>query len=443
MHPEAYHDLPSEQALVGCLLLDAKAALDELAGKFTPEAFYDFRHRTLWDAAGTLLDSNRPVDTFLMRSLLQGPNPAQGGASEIIGYMLALQENAPASAMLASYYAENVMKQYARRKVQEAFAKGMEIGRDGDGSAQQMLDAAEQVLQGLGVDLIGQPEFDTKGLVHDALRRFEECMERQGALRGLSTGYSDLDQMTSGLQPGDMFVIAARPSVGKTSLAMNIADHVSTSAKIPVGVFSLEMTRESLIERMICSRARVNIRSVQNGQLVESDFPKITTASQKIAAAPLFIDDTPGLNILDLRARARRMHRKHGVRLIVVDYLQLLHGVTKKGEGREREVANISNGIKAILKELRIPGIILAQLNRATEKENRRPRLSDLRESGAIEQDADIAALLYCPEDDVKNPQVLPIKLAIAKQRNGPTGDIDFTFFKEFTRYEQQSRIHN
>jgi len=236
--------------------------------------------------------------------------------------------------------------------------------------------------------------------------------------------------------------------MGKTSLAMNIAEAVAIDQKLPVGVFSLEMTAESLVLRMLCSRSRVNLRNIRDGFLAERDFPKLTGAAGKLANAPLFIDDSPGLSILQLRAKARRMAQQYGIKLFVIDYLQLLHSTARRAENRQQEIADISNGVKALAKELKVPVVVLSQLNRELEKDkNRKPRLSDLRESGAIEQDADLVALLYKPgggEDDDGAPQeqdAVPVNLLIAKQRNGPTGDVHLTFLKSYTRFESAAKI--
>ena len=255
--------------------------------------------------------------------------------------------------------------------------------------------------------------------------------------------------MTSGLHGGEMIVVAARPSMGKTSLAMNIAEHVALEEKLPVGVFSLEMTSDSLVLRMLCSRSRVNLRSVREGFLVERDFPKITEAAGKLANAPLFIDDSSGLSILQFRAKARRICtlQQFGIKLFIVDYLQLLHSTARRAENRQQEIADISNGIKSLAKELNVPVIVLSQLNRELEKDkDRKPRLSDLRESGAIEQDADVVCLLYKPsreeEDNAgEESEAMPVNLLIAKQRNGPTGDVHLTFLKQYTRFESAAKI--
>jgi replicative DNA helicase len=257
--------------------------------------------------------------------------------------------------------------------------------------------------------------------------------------------------MTTGFHGGEMIVIAARPSVGKTSLAMNIAEHVSIDQQLPVGVFSLEMTAQSLVLRMLCSRSRVNLRNVREGFLAERDFPKLTGAAGKLANAPLFIDDSSGLSILQFRAKARRMFQHYGIKLFVLDYLQLLHSTSRKADNRQQEISDISNGIKALSKELDVPIIVLSQLNREVEREKGRPpRMSDLRESGAIEQDADLVGLLYRPvkegdDEGAGDPaEAYPVNLLIAKQRNGPAGeDIHLTFLKSYTRFESAAKIHD
>jgi replicative DNA helicase len=237
--------------------------------------------------------------------------------------------------------------------------------------------------------------------------------------------------------------------MGKTSLAMNIAEHVAVEEKLPVGVFSLEMTADSLVLRMLCSRARVNLRSMREGFLSERDFPKLTGAAGKLSSAPLFIDDSPALSILQLRAKARRMKQQYDIKLFVIDYLQLLHSTARRAQdNRQQEIADISSGVKSLAKELAVPVIVLSQLNRELEREkNRKPRLSDLRESGAIEQDADVVGLLYKPSSDDEESvtgeeqEAQAVNLLIAKQRNGPTGDVNLTFLKQYTRFENAAKV--
>ncbi len=326
------------------------------------------------------------------------------------------------------------------------------VGRvyDYEGDVEMLLDEVEKEILRINESRAQSTTSSVKELVGKAILTVENYFGRQGTLNGLGTGFPDLDRMTDGLHGSEMIVIAARPSMGKTSLAMNIVEHVVLEQNLPAGVFSLEMSAESLVLRMLCSIARVNLRSIREGFMSEADFPKLTSAAGRLAKAKLLIDDSAGLSILDLRARARRMHQQHGVKLFVIDYLQLLHSTSRRSQdNRQQEIADISNGIKALAKELKVPVLVLSQLNRELEKDkSRKPRLSDLRESGAIEQDADVVGLLYKPSagDDEDGAQAeeadgLPVNLLIAKQRNGPTGDINLTFLKSYTRFESAAKV--
>jgi replicative DNA helicase len=283
----------------------------------------------------------------------------------------------------------------------------------------------------------------------NAITQIDELYHRRGQITGLATGFSDLDKMTDGLHAAEMIVIAARPSMGKTALAMNIAEHVAVDLQKPIAVFSLEMSSQQLVQRLLCSRAKVDLGRVRNGFLSERDFPALTAAASKLNDAKIFIDDTAGISILELRAKARRMKSQHGIQAIFIDYLQLLRSTTRRAQdNRQIEIAEISSGIKALAKELNIPIVVLAQLNRNPESRSGeskgRPRLSDLRESGSIEQDADLVGLLvreeyYADTDEDKKAAEGKATLIIAKQRNGPVGDVPLTFLKEFTRFETRA----
>jgi replicative DNA helicase len=324
------------------------------------------------------------------------------------------------------------------------------VGRvyDYEGEVDALLDEVERDILRISESRVQTQTTTIKDLVKKAITTIEDFHQRQGMLTGVGTGFTDLDKMTSGLHGGEMVVIAARPSMGKTSLAMNIAEYVAIEQRLPVGVFSLEMTSESLVLRMLCSRSRVNLRNVREGFLAERDFPKLTGSAGKLANSPLFIDDSSALSILQLRAKARRMWQQYGIKLFVVDYLQLLHSTARRADNRQQEIADISSGIKSLAKELSVPVIVLSQLNRELEREkNRKPRLSDLRESGAIEQDADVVGLLYKPSSDdeesgsAAEEDAVPMNLLIAKQRNGPTGDVNLTFLKSYTRFESAAKV--
>jgi len=321
---------------------------------------------------------------------------------------------------------------------------------DFEGDVEALLDEVEKDILHVNESREQNEVKDVKKLVNEALVTIEHFFNRKGELSGVATGFADLDKMTDGLHGGEMIIVAARPSMGKTSLAMNIAEHVALVLGLPVGVFSLEMSASSLVLRMLCSLARVNMRNIRDGFMSEADFPKLMSASGRLAAAKLLIDDTAGLSILQLRARARRMHQQHGIKLFVIDYLQLLNSTARRAqENRQQEIADISSGVKALAKELNVPVIVLSQLNRELEKDkSRKPRLSDLRESGSIEQDADLVGLLYKPDagddEDGAAPdesEGVAVNFLIAKQRNGPTGDVNLTFLKPYTRFESRSKF--
>jgi replicative DNA helicase len=408
------------------------------------EAFYDLRHRTVYEALVEMYDGKQAIDPFTLQQRLKDKQQLESVGG--VAYVSALPDAVPSAANL-SFYLEIIWEKFILRRMISTCTEAIGRVYEYEGDVDALLDEVERDILHISESRVESSSSTIKDLVHRAITTIEEYHQRQGMLTGLGTGFTDLDKMTSGLHGGEMIVIAARPSMGKTSLAMNVAEHVSIDLKLPVGVFSLEMTAESLVLRMLCSRSRVNLRNIRDGFLAERDFPKLTGAAGKLANAPLFIDDTAGMSILELRAKARRMYQQYGIKLFVVDYLQLLHSSARRIENRQQEIADISNGIKALAKELKVPVIVLSQLNRELEKDkSRKPRLSDLRESGAIEQDADLVALLYKPasgedEEAGQEQDAVPVNLLIAKQRNGPTGDVNLTFLKSYTRFESAAKI--
>jgi replicative DNA helicase len=441
------HSFEAEQGVLGCILLapneNIGLCVERLSGGVG--SFYDLRHQTIYDHLVEMYDAKQAVDLITLAQRLKDRNQldAVGG----VVYLSSLQDAVPSAANLG-YYLEIVREKYLLRRTIRACTEVIGQVYDHQGDADALLDQVERDILSISGERVESKSTGIKELVHKAISTIEEYHQRQGLLTGLSTGFEDLDRMTSGLHRGEMVVIAARPSMGKTSLAMNIAEHVTVEQKQAVGVFSLEMTAESLVLRMLCSRARVNLRNIREGFLAERDFPKLTQAAGRLAKAPLVIDDTPALSILQLRARARRMWQQQGIKLFVIDYLQLLHSTSRRAaDNRQQEISEISSGIKALAKELDVPVIVLSQLNRELEKErNRKPRLSDLRESGAIEQDADLVGLLYRPSsgDDEETPagqDADAVNLLIAKQRNGPTGDVNLTFLKAITRFESAAKV--
>jgi replicative DNA helicase len=442
------HAPEAEQGVLGCIFLAPGDCMGECIEKFKagPTIFYDLRHQVIYELLSEMYDKKEAIDIITVQQRLKDKQQleAVGG----LAYLATLPDTVPSPANL-SYYIQIVREKYILRKMISVCSDVVGRVYEHEGEVDGLLDEVERDVLRISEERVEAQSLAIKDIVHKAINKIEEYHQRQGMLTGISTGFADLDKMTSGLHGGEMIVVAARPSVGKTSFAMNVAESVALDQKLPVGVFSLEMSSESLVLRMLCSRARVNMRNVREGFLAERDFPKITSAAGKMASAPLFIDDTAGLSILQLRAKARRMWQQYGVKLFVIDYLQLLHSTARRAENRQQEIADISNGIKALAKELNVPIIVLAQLNRSMEKEGfRRPRMSDLRESGAIEQDADLIGLLYDPnkkdEEEDGPPQEgdgKTITLYIAKQRNGPVGDVNLTFIKSYTRFENAAKI--
>src|SRR5438094_3422047 len=443
------HSPEAEQGVLGCVLLSPNDCMGECIEKFKSgaEVFYDLRHQTIFGALAEMYDSREAIDLITLQQRLKNKQLLDevGG----IPYLAVLPDAVPSAANL-SYYLDIVQEKYLLRKMIHTCTEVVGRVYDYEGEVDALMDEVERDILRISESRVQGHTSTIKDLVKKAINTVEDFHQRQGALTGIGTGFTDLDKMTSGFHPGEMIVIAARPSMGKTSLAMNVAEHVAIDLRLPVGVFSLEMTSESLVLRMLCSRSRVNLRNVRDGFLAERDFPKLTGAAGKLAKAPLFIAESSALSILQLRAKARRMYQQYGIKLFVIDYLQLLHSSSRRVDNRQQEIADISGGIKALAKELDLPVIVLSQLNREIEREKGRPpRLSDLRESGAIEQDADVVGLLYKPkgndDDDSAAPAVeedaVPVNLLIAKQRNGPTGDINLTFLKSYTRFESAAKV--
>src|SRR3954463_9730246 len=445
---QAPNSLDAEKGVLGCVMLSPNECMGECLEKLKAgaEVFYDLRNQTIFTEMAAMYDQRQPIDIITLMQRLKDKKLLDdvGG----IAYLNSLDESTPTSANIG-YYLNIIIEKWLLRRVIHVCTDVVTRVYDFEGEVDELMDVVERDVLRISESRVQGKNHTIKELVKGAINTIEDYHQRQGALTGISTGFPDLDKLTTGLHPAEMIVIAARPSVGKTSLAMNIAEHVALDQKLPVVVFSLEMSASSLVLRMLCSRSRVNMRNIRDGFLAERDFPKLTGAAGRLANAPLFIDDASGLSILQLRAKARRMWQQYGIRLFVIDYLQLLHSTAKRAENRQQEIADISNGIKSLSKELNVPVIVLSQLNREVEREKGRPpRLSDLRESGAIEQDADFVGLLYRPvqneEDDTSDQQsdAIPVNLLIAKQRNGPANeDVHLTFLKTYTRFESAAKI--
>ena len=438
--------------MLGCIMLSPNDCMGQCIEKFkgNAEVLYDLRNQTIFAVLMEMYDRREAIDLITLQQRLKDKHLLEevGG----IAYLSTLPDTVPSAANL-SYYLDIVQEKFLLRTMIHVCTDVVGRVYDYEGEVDALMDEVERDILRISESRVQSGTDTIKQLVNQAITTIEQFHARQGQLSGLGTGFVDFDKMTSGLHGGEMVVIAARPSLGKTSLAMNIAEHVAVEQKLPVGVFSLEMTAESLVLRMLCSRARVNVRNIREGFLAEQDFVKLTTAAGLLARSPLFIEDTSGLSILQLRAKARRLHQQYNIKLFVVDYLQLLHSTARRAENRQQEIADISSGIKGLAKELKVPIIVLSQLNRDFEKDkSRKPNLADLRESGSIEQDADLVGLLYRADpgdptkrresdEDALSQDVVPINLLVAKQRNGPTGDVHLVFQRSFTRFENAAKV--
>ncbi len=441
------HSPEAERGVLGCVMLSPNDCMGECIEKLKggAEVFYDLRHQTIFSMLAEMYDKREGIDIITLQQRLKDKAVLDevGG----IAYLNSLADAVPSAANLR-YYVEILLEKFVLRKMVQVCTEVVGRVYENEDDVDGFLDEVERDVLRISEIRVDPKADKIKDLVNRAINLVEDYHRRQGMLTGVGTGFIDFDKMTTGLHGGEMVVLAARPSMGKTSLAMNIAEHVVIEQKLPVGVFSLEMTSDSLVLRMLCSQARVNLRNVREGFLADRDFAPLTNAAGRLAGSPLYIDDTSGLSILQLRAKARRMWQQFGIKLFVIDYLQLLHSTARRAENRQQEIADISNGIKSLAKELNVPVIVLSQLNRELEKDkDRKPRLSDLRESGAIEQDADLVCLLYKPsrEDEDsgggEEQDAVPVNLLIAKQRNGPTGDVHLTFLKSYTRFESAAKV--
>lgn len=444
------NDTESEQAALGAILTSPETiteCIEQLRAGEGKE-FYDLRHATIYKTMVELFEDDVPIDVVNLQQRLKVWNLLEqvGG----IAYISTLPDKCPSSENLSSYL-ETITQKFLLRQMIQTCTNAVARVYDSEGDTDALLDEVERDVLRVAESrtYTGTPPIGT--LVRESIQEIEDTYNRKGELSGLATGFIDLDRMTNGLQQSEVIVIAARPSMGKTSLAMNIVENVSVNNKVPVGVFSLEMSGRALVKRMLCSRARVNLRNVQDGFLADRDFPRLTSAAGAINVSPIYIDDAAGLSILQLRAKARRMWQQYDIKLFVIDYLQLLNaaGNRRKSDSRQQEISDISCGIKALAKELSVPIVVLSQLNRDVERDkSRKPRMSDLRESGSIEQDADVVGMLYKPtrdeegsEQNEQEQDAIPVNLLIAKQRNGPTGDVNLTFLKSYTRFENASRV--
>ncbi len=430
-------NLEAEQAVLASMLLDP-SAIDKVEEVLEEEFFYRGAHRAVFRAIGALSARNESADLITVTEELrkQGSFDDVGGAS----FLQSLLDGVPSSANV-EFHSRLVLEKAVLRKLIEVANQIIESSYEASEPWMEILDKSEQLLFGVGQSRLKREFTPLRSILKGTFEILEELYENKRAVTGVPTGFPDVDRMTSGLQRSDLIIIAGRPSMGKTSFMLNIAENVAIDHKIPVGVFSLEMSKEQIVQRFLCSRSRIPAQRLRTGYLKESEWPLLTQSAARLSEAPIFVDDTPAVGLTEMRAKARRLKARHGLGVIFVDYLQLARGLSGV-ESRQQEISQISQGLKALAKELEIPVIAGSQLSRAVEaRENKRPILSDLRESGAIEQDADIVAFIY--REEMYKPDKEEAKgiaeVIIGKHRNGPTGTVRLSFLSEFTRFESMA----
>ena len=433
-------NVEAERSILGAILLD-NFAYNQAAEHLRPEDFSLDSHRRIYTRMVDLAESSRPIDMITLVEELDRRKELE--AIGDVGYISGLVDGVPDRPSIEHYIKIVRDKALLRGLIHAANAAIVRAGEQGD-AAEEILNDAEAAIFQLSEKRIGRGFMGVQEIVKESFGSIDALLQRGQRITGLATHYTDLDEMTSGLQRSDLVIIAARPSMGKTAFAMNIAENAAIEDQKVVGMFSLEMSREALLLRLLCSKARVDSHKMRTGSLWRDDMDKVVRAMDQLAQAPIFIDDTPGISLSEMRAKARRLQQSQGgLDLVIVDYLQLMSGGSRRYENRTQEVSAISRGLKALAKELKVPVVALSQLSRAPESRggDHRPQLADLRESGSIEQDADVVAFIF--REEVYKPDEPELdgiaEIIIAKQRNGPTGRIKLAFIKNSTRFESMA----
>ncbi len=423
-------NIEAEQAVLGSILLES-AVINQVLEVLIPEDFYKDAHRKIFNAMIDLDRDNKPIDLLTLFDHLK----SKGNLLEEVGessYLTYLTELVPTTDNV-DYYAKLVKEKSIVRNLVMAATDIAHKGNDENVDLDEFIDRAEHTILDISQNKIKPSFYDSRFLANKALELIEELHARKELITGIPTGFEKLDYITSGLQPADLVIVAARPGLGKTSLSLNIASHAALEHDMAIGIFSLEMTKEQLMLRMLSNKSKVNYSSIRSGYIKDEDLEKLVHAADELGQSKIYIDDTPAISVLEIRAKARRQQRDKGLDLIIVDYLQLMRG-SRRVESREREIAEISGSLKALAKELSIPIIAISQLSRQTEtRSDRRPQLADLRESGAIEQDADLVLFIHRADVYKKDPEEKDgiAELIIGKQRNGPTGTVKLAFLEK------------
>ena len=431
-------NLEAEMAVLGSMLLDedAVSVASEILDR---NCFYKGSHQKIFDAILHLYNSNKAVDLITLTDTLK----KDGAIDEVggVSFLTSLVNSVPSAANINHYVSIVRQKSILRTLINNA-TRIISLCYDNEGNVDEVVDSAEKFIFEVSDRKSHGSYIHLKEIVKDSIETIDRLYQNKAHVTGIPTGYIDFDIKTAGLQASDLIVVAGRPSMGKSAFALGIAEHAGVIEKIPTAIFSLEMSKEQLVQRMLCSHAKVDAHKVRTGYLATSDWPRLTAAAGKLSEAPIYIDDTPSISVMEIRAKARRLKAHHDIQLILLDYMQLMRG-TIGMENRQQEISEISRSLKALARELNVPVVAISQLSRAVEsRTDHRPQLSDLRESGAIEQDADVVVLIlreeyYNPTSD--NQGVAEV--IIAKQRNGPVGSLKLAFIKEYTKFENIARL--
>lgn len=431
--------LEAEQAVLGAILIDP-ASLVTVMERLRPEDFYRQGHQRLFQVMIELSERGEPLDLVTITSELRDRKLLEevGGVS----YLAELAEVVPTSANV-EYYARIVEEKSILRRLIRTATQIASAGYSGGAEVAEILDEAEKQILDISQRRHRNGFVPIRDILMETYEHIEKLHYKKGEITGIPTGYTDLDRMTSGLQPSDLIIIAARPSMGKTAFALNLAQNVAVRSKLPVAIFNLEMSAPQLVMRMLAAEGNIDAQAFRTGNLTEEDWEKLTMAISTLSEAPIFIDDTPGVTVFDIRSKLRRLQAEHGLGLVLIDYLQLISG--RGGESRQQEISEISRSLKLMARELNVPVIALSQLSRAVEqRQDKRPMLSDLRESGSIEQDADVVAFLYRDDyynEDSEKKNILEV--IIGKQRNGPVGKVELLFLKNYNKFLSLDLRHN
>ena len=431
-------NISAEQAAIGSMLLQEDAILRTVE-ILKPEDFYRKSHEIIYRCISELFDKNNGVDLVTLTEELKRKDLLEkiGGVT----YLTNLINSVPTAANI-EYYVRIIEEKSILRNLINNATKIISMGYEEKEDAKVLMDRAEHLMFEVSNRNLGQAFVPIKEILQDSFEKIEDLYHRDEYITGIPSGFVEFDDLTTGFQPSELIVIAGRPGMGKTAFSMNIAQNAAISKNTPVAIFSLEMSKSQLVQRMLCSEARVDAHNLRKGRLAESDWPTLSMAAGRLSSAPIFIDDSAGATSLEIKAKARRLKAQHDLGLIIIDYMQLMQN-SFRAENRQQEISEISRSLKSLARELNVPVIAVSQLSRAVEQRiERRPRLSDLRESGAIEQDADLVIFIYREEYyKPKTEKKGTAEIIISKQRNGPTGTIDLAFIKEYAKFENLTRI--